>query len=193
MYDNGASDCPTVIFAPTLPAEASENTELEGMSPKFPPTNDITLPPAPNQPEEESHPIPHNKSITYWSLINNDIVFVSLDIKPGGEYCGIVQLSAILFHLVHSSNAKAKDRPSHVRLHDTFDEYVHPGDNALWDPTCTDVHVLSMESQKIVEARGNRIVWSQFSLWLEGNSDSKDVGVIIAYNGETCYLKWLWK
>jgi hypothetical protein len=98
-------------------------------SPKTSFTNDITLPTAPNESEGENHPISQIKSLEHWPYINNDVVFGSLDIKTVREYCGIIQMSAELFHLVHSPNAKAKDRPTHVHLSNTFDEYIRPVEN----------------------------------------------------------------
>ncbi len=39
---------------------------------------------------------PHGKSITHFDLCNNKIVFLSLDLETGREYCGIIQLSGQL-------------------------------------------------------------------------------------------------
>lgn len=61
-----------------------------------------------------------------------------------------VQLSAELFHLVNSPNVKAEDSPSHVHLYVTFDEYIDPRKNALWDLTSTAIHGLQAESAGIV-------------------------------------------
>ena len=36
---------------------------------------------------------PNEKSIAYFDLADNKIVFLSLDLETGGEYCGIIQLS----------------------------------------------------------------------------------------------------
>ena len=45
---------------------------------------------------EETKP-PRGKSIAHFDLTNNKVVFLSLDLETGGEYCGIIQLSGQLF------------------------------------------------------------------------------------------------
>ena len=45
---------------------------------------------------EEIKP-PRGKSIAHFDLTNNKVVFLSLDLETGGEYCGIIQLSGQLF------------------------------------------------------------------------------------------------
>ena len=37
------------------------------------------------------------------------------------------------------------------------------------------------------------IVWDQFIQWFGSNLKRDEVAVLVAYNGETCDLKWLWK
>lgn len=101
MSDNGSSNRLTIIFAPLPPVEASESTVLEGISPKILPTNDITLPIAPDEPEEENRPIPHNKSLTtnpshlchtsrlmlYLSLLTSKLVEILCE---RSAVCGII-------------------------------------------------------------------------------------------------------
>ena len=59
-----------------------------------------------NNKDDDTRARPQNKSIMQWSFIENNTLFVSLDIETSGTHCGIVQLSAELFHLVHLPGAK---------------------------------------------------------------------------------------
>jgi hypothetical protein len=69
---------------------------------------------------------------------------------------------------------------------------MYPGEHELCDPTCTVVPGLSAETPETVAADGIGIVWRCLCLWIEESFDSKDVGILVVYNGETCNLKWLW-
>jgi hypothetical protein len=77
-------------------------------------------------------------------------------------------------------------------LWDTFDEYVNPGENTLWDPNATAVHGLHLQSPEIVDVDPVYLVWKHFRAWLDFYLQRDDVGVLIAWNGETCNLTWLW-
>ena len=55
-----------------------------------------------------------------------------------------------------------------MRLSDTFDEYVYPGENALWDPNVTAVHGLHSQSPEIVDADPIYLVWKRFKSRLIG-------------------------
>ena len=46
--------------------------------------------------ESEEKPIPRGKSIAH-HYVHRKLVYVSLDLEQGGEYCGIVQLQCQLF------------------------------------------------------------------------------------------------
>ena len=59
-----------------------------------------------NNNDDDTRARPRNKSIMHWSFIENNTLFVSLDIETGGTHCGIVQLSAELFRSMHLPGAK---------------------------------------------------------------------------------------
>ena len=147
-----------------------------------------------NKRNEEVLPaIPRGKSIAYHHLMSNNAVFVSLDIETRGEYCGIIQLSAEMFLVMYDNSRSEKCQPTVVRLWDTFNEYVNPGANALWDDAATLVHGLHTTLPEIVEADDIGLVWCCFTEWIVDNFCADDEGILVAYDGETCDLKWLWK
>jgi hypothetical protein len=112
-----------------------------------------------------------------------------------GEYCGIVQLSAEMCRLKLKEPARGcKDSLEDWARHsETFNEYVNPGDNALWDDAATAVHGLRRSDAHIQHAQSIHVVWAQFVSWF--NELAKDFGavILVAWNGENSDLKWLWK
>jgi hypothetical protein len=94
--------------------------------------------------------------------VENDLVFVSFDIETGGTYCGIVQISAEMFHLVHDPSAQKNTHPTLIRLETTFNEYVNPGASAIWDPACSQIHGLTAGSPEIQATDGIGMVWRRF-------------------------------
>jgi hypothetical protein len=79
--------------------------------------------------------------------VGNNLFFVSFDIETGGTYCGIVQISAKMFRLVHDQSAQKPTPPP-------FNEYVNPGASAIWDPASSLIHGLTAESSEIQVADG---------------------------------------
>ena len=37
------------------------------------------------------------------------------------------------------------------------------------------------------------VVWSQFIAWIESNTERDEIIILVAYNGEKCDLKWIWR
>ena len=68
-----------------------------------------------NNNDDDTRARPRNKSIMHWSFIENNTLFVSLDIETGGTHCGIVQLSAELFRLMHLRGQK-KSTTNHCAI-----------------------------------------------------------------------------
>ncbi|GFH50229.1 predicted protein [Chaetoceros tenuissimus] len=59
-------------------------------------------------------------------LKQEKLVYISFDIETGGEYCGIVQISAQIFRVTnHNSTFESNIEP------EIFDEYVKPPDDAI--------------------------------------------------------------
>ena len=67
---------------------------------------------------------PHAKSIAHFDLADNKIVFLSLNLETGGEYCGIIQLSVQLFR----QNPADPQQKTFIHVEETFNEYVRPPD-----------------------------------------------------------------
>ena len=75
-------------------------------------------------------PIPRNKSIAHWDIVNNRAVFVSLDIETSDTYCGIIQLSAEIFLVLYDEHDPTAE-PMICHNNETFNKYINPGENAL--------------------------------------------------------------
>jgi hypothetical protein len=70
---------------------------------------------------------------------------------------------------------------------DTFNAYINPGENAIWDDAQIAVHGLRRTDPRIANAQSIHVVWAQFVSWEFGSV------ILVAWNGESCDLKWLWK
>jgi len=110
------------------------------------------------QPPDNSNPtvdetteppcIPSGKSITHFDLLSNNVVYCSLDVETGGEYCGIIQLSVELFCF---NNEDPDYRVDHIEP--TFNEYVRPPDGAIWNEASAQTsHRLHANSPQILSA-----------------------------------------
>ena len=153
IHLDNMEDQPEVVYATPAPLEQPETDDLaidddENMTPSAPnPPTEATPSPA----HQDEKPIPRNKYIAHWPISENRAIFVSLDIATGGVYCGIVQLSAEIFVVLydkHDPNAK----PTICHCNDTFNKYINPGENALWDAQCSSVHGLHAQSPEIINA-----------------------------------------
>ena len=88
-----------------------------------------------------------------------EFCLLSLDLEHGGEYCGILQLSVEMIRI------RLKEGPGKDQLDDwarhttTFNKYVNPGSNAIWDDALTAVHNLRRTHPRILEAKGIKTVW----------------------------------
>ncbi len=75
----------------------------------------------------------------------------------------------------------------------TFNKYVNPGSGVHFEERCVAVHGIHPSDPRITEADKLAVVWGQFCEWLEKHTASDEVGILVAYNGENCDMKWLWK
>jgi hypothetical protein len=116
-----------------------------------------------------------------------------LDIEIGGEYAGIVQLSAEIVRMkLVTGQGVAQDQVKDVVRVATFDRYVKPKCD-IWDQRCIDIHQIHSEDECIVSAHNIDQVWLQFKTWLNGHVSMSETVILVALNGENCDLKWLWK
>ena len=56
-----------------------------------------------------------------------------------------------------------------------------------------DVHQITYDDERIQSAEGIERVWQQFTSWFYREVNTSETVVLVAWNGETCDLKWLWK
>jgi len=74
-----------------------------------------------------------------------------------------------------------------------FNEFVQPEEGAIFDSHDTAIHGLIAEHENIVNAADIETVWDQFRRWFYTYLREYEVAVLVAWNGETYNLKWLWK
>ena len=76
----------------------------------------------------------------------------------------------------------------------TFNKYVKPPSDAIWDTNmCRRVHGLHCEHEKIRDADDIATVWNQFYEFIKSNIGRQQVGVLVAWNGVTCDMRWIYK
>jgi len=125
-------------------------TEVENLGPSQPliaaAPVDKTAPPFDPPTNPETPPtIPADKSIARHDLEYNKIVFCPLDVETGGKFCGIIQLSAELFHF---------DGNDVIRDNNTFTQYINPPEGALWNEVASQTsHRLHANSPQILYAQ----------------------------------------
>jgi hypothetical protein len=89
----------------------------------------------------------------------------------------------------HDSTAE----PTICQNNETFNKYINPGENALWDPQCSSIHGLHAQSPEIINRDSIFPVWNLFTNFINGRFSDDDVGMLVAYNGVTCDLAALWQ
>ncbi len=136
---------------------------------------------------------PKGRSIAHNVLTDGSAVFLFFDIEISGEYAGIIQLLAELVWLkLVAGRGVAQYQLEEVARVDTFDSYVKPDCN-IWDQRCIDIHQINPDGECIVSAHNIDHVWGQFKTWLNCHVGISETVIFVAWNGETCDLKWLWK
>ena len=127
------------------------------------------------------------------SLLNNylfhRVVYFSFNIETGGKYCGIVQISCQKFQLMKHNNEFSVEKEGF-----TFNKYVKPPPDAIWDENmCNRVHKLHKDDPRIESADDIATVWKQFCDFINSNVGASQKGVLIAWNGATCDMRWIYK
>ena len=82
--------------------------------------------------DDDDVAIPKGKSIAH-HYMPSKMVYVSFDVETGGEYYGMIQMSANILG-THNNVGEIESESS--------DRYVKPRDGAIWSPFSTDVHGL---------------------------------------------------
>jgi len=63
----------------------------------------------------------------------------------------------------------------------------------MLEQRCIDVHQITDDDERIQLDEGIERVWQQFTSWFYREVNTSETVVLVAWNGETCDLKWLWK
>ena len=180
--------------SPLLPA-AGEDSNSDEEIPPLPTAAEE--PPLPAAEDEPSLPVPKGRNPHCHHLLGRGkCVFLSLDVETGGEYCGILQLSAEICHLTIQTSGRSSSKDTAAAIQrdaNTFNAYVRPADGAIYSEACTNIHGLTADSPCIQQASDIDVVWSQFVNWINTSTARDEQIVIVAYNGEKCDMKWLWK
>ena len=136
---------------------------------------------------------PKGRSIAHSAFSDQSAVFLSLDIEIGGEHAGIIQLSSEIVRMkLCPGRGVSQDRVEEVERVSTFYSYVKPECN-IWDQRCIDIHQIHPEDERIVSAHNIDKVWLQFKTWLNRHVAMSETIILVAWNGENCDLKWLWR
>ncbi len=139
--------------------------------------------------EDDSRKPPTGKSIAHYHIQAGNTVFFSFDVETGGDLCGIIQMLGQIFWTKNQgSNPETKSSAD-----DIFNEYVKPPHGAFWSQNAINIHGITPDSPKIQNASSIEEVWGEFCSFINRRIKSNEIGILVAYNGETCDLKWLWK
>ena len=137
---------------------------------------------------DEGDEIPKGASIAHQYIKKEKLVYVSFDIETAGESCGIVQVSAQIFRMVYRNGATESEIEE-----ETFNKYVQPGKDAIWDEKACSIHGLSKDDDRIVNADEIDVVWKKFCEFIGRHIGRDQKGVLVAWNGQSCDLRWIYK
>ena len=144
--------------------------------------------------DDEQRSVPRGRSDAHFHIVDKKIVYLSFDLEHGGADCGIVQLSGELVRMDLVGTRPRSDTAQNIqRLSATFNAYVNPGDGAIWDEEASRVNGLTRSDPRIRQASDIDAVWADFKKWISDNTERDDIIVLVAWNGKSCDLKWLWK
>ena len=103
--------------------------------------------------------IPKSRSIAHDHFEGNKVDFVSFDIETGGEFCGILQISAesdrieVVPTITSKSPSPNKDTAKVIKREGSvFKEFVRLEEGAIFDSHATAIHGLTAEYENIVNA-----------------------------------------
>ena len=170
--------------------------EMEILGPEFGSEDPIVNMDA-NGKEGRDGTIPKGRSIAHTIFNNQRSVFLSFDIETAGEIAGIVQISAeiVRFKINSVKKTVGSDYADGIeRVADTFNSYVNPEVlPEYWDQRSISVHGILPDDERIKNAGNMRTVWPEFQRWFWSIVSPSETVVLVAWNGEACDLKWLWR
>ena len=90
--------------------------------------------PTPSPTAENDPTIPKTRSLAHHQFEANKVVFVSFDIETGGEYCGILQMSAEIVRLkvIPKLIESGKNKSNHSWVCDMLVRYFDTPGCSLW-------------------------------------------------------------
>ena len=133
-------------------------------------------------------PVPAGKSLAHFAISSGEAFYASFDIETAGEYGGICQISMELFSINWETTP-----PTISRCPETFDRYVNPGENAIWDDNLTRIHGLHPADPRIISAQNIYHVWAELNHFIGRHVPPNFPIILVAYAGESCDLRWIWK
>ncbi|KAL7547323.1 hypothetical protein ACHAWF_015821 [Thalassiosira exigua] len=127
----------------------------------------LGAPPDSAQRQKRKHSIAHD------DIVNNQIVYIHVDVEDGGDECGLLQISAVFVD--HEFNQLG-----------TFDSFIRPPEGAKWNTkACEESHGYKETDDFIVNASGILDVWPRFKSAVEGHLDrGRKVGMLLAWAGK---------
>ena len=123
-------------------------------------------------------------------IIDNKVIWVSFDIEHGGSTCGILQISSVFYVYDESVGVGVEIG--------RFNEYSRPSMGAIFQQHCCHVHgMYDRNHANLKEARAIIEVWQSFCVRVKTIFDREQyegfVGVIVAYNGKSCDMDFIFK
>ena len=139
---------------------------------------------------EDLPPIPKGKSLAHRFMLANKVKVCSFDLETAGEYAGVVQVSS----KIPTPNFVNGECVGFTHHPQTFNRYVQPPEGVYWNTVaCQASHGLTPESPQIRSANAFDFVWQELCAWTNDNVASDETCILVAYCGETCDLRWIWK
>ncbi len=189
ITDEGASEDPNT---------GSENGGAEPTPSVHVASNNAATQNGTNSSPEATPTIPTGRSIAHFDIFDKPAHVISLDIEKASDKIGACSLSAECTYVNINATGKSikKDTAANItRNDDTFHEFINPGEDSFdfWSEACMAVHNLNPNSPCILAAKGRTEVWRNFEAWVDRVVPDGEVAIMVAWNGETCDLKWFWE
>jgi hypothetical protein len=127
---------------------------------------------------------------------NKEVGLLSFDTEHGGDGCGPLQITGQIIRawLKSSGRSATKDTlesfDADARV---FNKYVKPRQNAIWDEHLMTIHGLCRTDRHITNADSFDVVWKKFVEWFNEMTRQYAAVIFVAWNGEKCYMKWMWR
>ena len=71
--------------------------------------------------------------------------------------------------------------------------YVKPDLKVLWNESATKLHSLHKNHSKVINVNIINYMWNEVCKFINKNINNKEIGILVAWNWESCDLKWIYK